>query len=414
MPKKKDVKKKLIREEWPLIRKVMVRSSLRFLVDGRPHRERKYFKTAQEAEVQADLWARELENQGIEAMEFPTELRMQAIEGWRKLEPFGRTIREAVNHYIGWLEDEKRKKAAQTVSACLTEWLNSKQAEFDAGHLAPTSLQELKSKSNIIREAMGMKRITEIDQDAVQNFIDSLPHAPRGKLNIRVKLAQFLNYCRRRKWIDRNPTEMVKVRVASKDIEILTPKEAEALLTVAEQPLFRGSVLPYVAISLFGGLRPGEAEQLRWEFIHFDTGEIEVLGKTSKTRETRFVKMEDTLVQWLTSASPKKRGSIVGPNFLSEWKLVRSAAGYKVQLPGTKKKAEQTGKPWPKDVLRHTFGSYWLAKNQDRARLAEQMGNTVEVIKAHYKRAIPAGEAEKFWALCPPGKRKVIPMPAAV
>ena len=29
---------------------------------------------------------------------------------------------------------------------------------------------------------------------------------------------------------------------------------------------------------------------------------------------------------------------------------------------------------------RHTFGSYWLAKYQDRARLAEQMGNTVEFI----------------------------------
>ena len=401
MPKKKDKKKRVIREDWPLVRKVTVHSNVRFLVDGRPHRERLFFKTEQDALVQADTWARELENQGIEAMAFPTELRMQATEALRRLEPYDASIREAVDHYIAWRELQKRNEAAMTVSACLDEWLKSKRTEFDAGHLAPTSFQELKSKSKPIRAAFGNRRITEIDEDAVHSFIDSLPHAPRGKLNIRTKLTQFLNYCRRRKWIDRNPAEMVKVRVGTKDIEILSPHDVEKLLAAATGSAFRGSILPYIAISIFGGLRPGEAEQLRWEFIHFETGEIEVLGKTSKTRETRFVRMENTLISWLKSLPRKARGPIVGTNFQMEWKTVRGAAGYKVQLPKHKHEKEVATKPWPKDVLRHTFGSYWLAKHQDRARLAEQMGNTVQVIKAHYKRAIPAAEAEKFWAILP-------------
>jgi integrase len=93
-----------------------------------------------------------------------------------------------------------------------------------------------------------------------------------------------LNDCRRRKWIRENSAEAIKVRVVNGDVQILRPKDAEQLLFAA-QAQAPESTLPYLAVSLFGGLRPGEAEQLRWEYVHFDTEEIEVLAKTSKTRK---------------------------------------------------------------------------------------------------------------------------------
>ena len=71
-------KKQIVREDWPRIRRVTVRGQERFIVDGRPHKERKFFKSEQDAEVQADVWARERTNQGIEALTFPTELRIEA------------------------------------------------------------------------------------------------------------------------------------------------------------------------------------------------------------------------------------------------------------------------------------------------------------------------------------------------
>jgi hypothetical protein len=54
--------------------------------------------------------------------------------------------------------------------------------------------------------------------------------------------------------------------------------------------------------------------------------------------------------------------------------------------------------------MRHSFGSYWLAIHADRPHLAELMGNSVDVIKKHYRRAIPRTEAEKFWQIRPDGK----------
>jgi integrase len=397
-------KKQIVREDWPRVRRVTVRGQERFIVDGRPHKERKFFKNEQDAEVQADVWARERTNQGIEGLSFPTELRIEAIKARKRLDEYGKKIGDAVDHYVRWLDEERQKRAALLVDSCLDQWIKSKEAEFTAGHLRPTTLQELRSRSKFLRATFGRQRITEIDEHSIQNFLDSLPYTPRAKLNVRTKFCQFLNYCRRRKWIRENPAEAIRVRVSNGDVQILRPRDSEQLLVAAQQAETTTalSVIPYLAVSLFGGLRPGEAEQLRWEYIHFDTREIEVLAKTSKTKETRFVKMEDALIDWLLPFR-KRRGLIVGQNFQKRLKAVKSEAGYGV--------SGKKGKPWPKDVLRHTFGTYWLARHEDRARLAEQMGNTIEVIKKHYRRAVPKAETDKFWALRPQGRGKIVPMP---
>jgi integrase len=94
-----------------------------------------------------------------------------------------------------------------------------------------------------------------------------------------------------------NPADSVKVVVKGHRIEILQVDQAAALLRAAEISSRAQSVVPYLLCALFAGLRPGEAEQLTWKNIHFETSEIEVLAATSKTREDRFVHMEPTLIE---------------------------------------------------------------------------------------------------------------------
>src|SRR4029077_6987358 len=108
---------------------------------------------------------------------------------------------------------------------------------------------------------------------------------------------------------------------------------------------------PYVLVQLFGGLRPFEDARLHLERIHFETSQIEVLGETSKTRETRFVQMEPQLIEWLLTFR-KARGSIVGPEFIDTLRAIKQAAGFTF--------GEDDSNPWVKDVLRHCYGSYWL------------------------------------------------------
>jgi integrase len=220
-----------------------------------------------------------------------------------------------------------------------------------------------------------------------------LPHRAQGKANIRTKLSQFLNYCRREgKWITANAAENIKVRVKSADVLILSVEDVKRLLGAAQKCAYPQSVLPYVLVQLFGGLRPFEAARLHWERIHFETSQIEVLGETSKTRETRFVRMEPQLIEWLLPFR-KARGSIVGPEFIDTLRAIKQAAGFTF--------SKNDSNPWVKDVLRHCYGSYWLAMHKDRAHLAKLMGISLDMIESRYRRAIPETIAKEFWKLSP-------------
>ena len=387
MPK---IKSSVIRRQWPTIVTAENHGSLRYRVDCRPVEGRKFFSDRAEALAFAAELARLRDEGGSTALSVPAALRADAVEAAAILEPYGKTLLDAARFLAAFLDAEKAREKALTVDVALDAYLDSKRAEMKRDEIALLTLKELESKTRIIRAAFTGRRIMEIDEPAVQRFLNSLPQRARGKDNIRMKFSQFLNYCRRQKWLATNPAEFTKVRVPSREVDVLTASEVEHLLGAVERSEQAASVMPYLLVSVFGGLRPGEAAQLRWEHIHFETGEIEVLAKTSKTRETRFVRMEDTLLLWLTPYR-RTQGRIIGANFIKDWKAARTAAGYAFM--------GQSGKRWAIDCLRHSFGSYWLAVHPDRARLAELMGNTVEVIRNFYKKAIPQAEANKFWRL---------------
>jgi len=352
---------------------------------------RTFYATEVEALAEAEQIARDKENHGAFAfMELDAEQRKDAGEAIGILAEFDRTsLVDAARHYADYLRVKEENESARNVENCIEAYLEAKRADLSRGDIAKLTLEELESKMRIVRRAFAGKKITEIDEVAVESFLKSLPHKPRGKANIRTKFSQLLNFCRRQKWISANPADSVKVAVKGHRIEILAVGQAEALLRAAEGFHRAQSVVPYICCCLFAGLRPHEAAQLFWEKIHFETGEIEVLAATSKTREDRFVRMEPMLIEWLLPYR-KACGPIVGSNFTKDFKAVRKDAGF-----GTGQNK------WAKDVLRHCYGSYWLPVHKDRAHLAELMGNSLAVIKSSYKRAFPVGQAEAFWALSP-------------
>ncbi len=51
--------------------------------------------------------------------------------------------------------------------------------------------------------------------------------------------------------------------------------------------------------------------------------------------------------------------------------------------------------------MRHSYGSYWLAAHKQRAVLGEHMGNSVEMIKKHYKRVVSNAAQDEYWKITP-------------
>jgi integrase len=399
-------KKKLLRSHWPRVRRILVRGQEKFLVDSRPAGGREFWNTAAEALASAELIARQRANEGAASFaELSPAQRRDAAEALAHLDGSG-SLLDAARLFMA---DRTRQAAlahVPDVTGAIEAFLKAKELERDKDELSQLTLWDIQSKMRIIGAELGSLKITDIDEAAVRAFLRKLPYRTGYKSAIRSKLSAFLNYCRREgKWIAANPVTDVQIRVKRGDVKILSLEEIRRLLLALGAVENADAVASYLLVQLFGGLRPWEAFRLRWDRVHFDTGEIEVLGETSKTHETRFVPMEPTLIEWLLPYR-KPSGPIVPTTSL------------KTVLPAIKRQAGFTfGKdktrPWPKDVLRHCYGSYWLAVHKDRPHLAELMGNSLAIIKRHYRRAIPLAVAQEFWTLSPPEPGKIISIPAA-
>ena len=396
-----------IREDWPRIRKIVVKGMDYYQVDGRPHFKRKAFASLGEAKVQADKWATTRERYGKAGRFISERDASRLAEAFDLLQPYGAGIVDAARHYAAHLAAEKRLHSGKLVSEALTEWRTSyEKKDRDEG-----TMRELASKAKIFGRAFGHLKFGELSRDMLIAWIEEYEAKP-GKLatphtraNLRTKLAQFLNFSQMKSWIEKNPISGFRLAQPPRtSVKILEIEETRRLIEAANRSENRATLLPYAAICLFAGLRPNsEAEELQWKDIHFSTGDIHVRAETSKTREERFVPMETNLIAWLETCPIRHPGPIIGTprcKFRAAWEEVKRVAGYKVGI------VPENGWPplaqdWPADAMRHTYASMWLAVHKSRAELAERMGNSETTIKNHYRRAIREDVAKEFWALVP-------------
>ena len=77
--------------------------------------------------------------------------------------------------------------------------------------------------------------------------------------------------------------------------------------------------------------------------------------------------------------------------------LVPDRAAYRERHERLQRLARLT--PWPRNVLRHSFGSYHLAFHKNEALTAAEMGNSPAVIFRHYRALVTPEAAERYWNL---------------
>lgn len=177
---------------------------------------------------------------------------------------------------------------------------------------------------------------------------------------------------------------------------ILTPEEFRQLLIAAQS---KPDVLAFVAISGFAGLRRdellkeyGSDSVLEWCDINFEKRLIKVRPEVAKktTRRTgdrRFVPIEAALLEILTSLR-REIGNVV----------TISDAAFRKQFRTICTAADVTP---PKNSLRHSFASYWLARSEKEGlgRLATIMGNSEAVVRRHYLEVLGPEDGFAWFAL---------------
>jgi hypothetical protein len=104
----------------------------------------------------------------------------------------------------------------------------------------------------------------------------------------------------------------------------------------------------------------------------------------------RFIDLQPNTIAWLKLCDA---GAADGP--------IIPVASHVIRDKRTKQR-DRLGFRFPKNGMRHTFCSCWLAKFEDINRLCLQTGHEKpRMLFEHYNKGSKKTEAEKFWSIFP-------------
>jgi integrase len=360
------------------------RPTLNFIVTFRENgrRKRKFFTTKRDAENFTRNRTLAFQAQGREGAEFPSWLRVMADECNVRLEPHGKTLKDATDHFIAFLDASAK---SGTVAEIVAELLKAKETDG----ASPRHLRDLRDRLTRFGQSFGEQNAATVSTAQIDDWLRALELSPQSRNNYRTVINNLFNFAVSRGYAVANPVERTaKAKVKRGAPEILTCTQAVALLNACD-----ADTLPFVAISLFAGLRAAEAERLDWSEVDLDGGHIEVKGAKAKTGSRRLIPISENLAAWIRPLA-RRAGAVAPVALRDRLDAAKARAGFKT---------------WPANAMRHSYASYRLADCHDAARVSLEMGNSPQIIFAHYRELVKPKDAARYWQIGPSTEaRKVI------
>ena len=362
------------------------------IIEGK--RYRRFFPTRPAAEEHAEKVHKALVKQGALAFSLNPRQQADAINAFEKLKERDVVVSlsEAVNFYLRHNKPQNGKKLLADV---VEEFI---QSVTDAGG-KPRYLKALRCTYKNFKQAFVDKYIHEITRAEIEAWINARQItknkadnageqrlSPLTKRNYIRDLGMLFRFAVREGHCAENVVERIrKPSLIEKPIEIFSVMDAMRILSAAHQ--FDSALVPYLAIGFFAGLRSSELEVLDWNEISLHGKRIEVKAENAKTSRQRYVAISENLHAWL-KPHEKMEGCIVAP-------------GWRDRLQKLAKGAEF--EKWPRNGLRHSFGSYHFAFHQNSNLTATEMGHeNTKMLFAHYRALVTNEDAARFWNILPP------------
>lgn len=285
----------------------------------------------------------------------------------------------------------ERKPVAQVVKECV-------RAKAEAG-CRPAYITPFELMLDRFALHCGAKTLDKVTVADVEAFINApkvrvsgknrVPDGPPSQWTRRARwidLRTFFSFSLSRGYARENLAEKLEpIQIDHKAPEILRPSTVKDLLSKVHSKT--PHLIPYVALCLFGGLRPQEAQRVTWSDVQADF--VVMSSAATKTRRRRLVTLNPTLRAWLALGG---------------------------DLPVTEPRARKVRdliERWPKNGLRHSFVSYHYALHGGK-ETAREAGHSEDILHAHYRELVTKKAAEDFWGLTPTVVLgNVIALPAA-
>lgn len=235
----------------------------------------------------------------------------------------------------------------------------------NSGRVATTVMRDIFTLSSVLRRAVKLGKLAENPVWRVDK--------PRIDRRPKVRFLDEQEESRLRDALNARDTEIREARESSN----LWRQEREKKFLPA-LPLFGDHLTPAVLLSMNTGLRRGELLGLRWESFDFGRRILTVEGGTSKTRQTRYVPLNDqafgVLNRWRAQADTGQHIFEVRTGFKTAWAhLLRRAMITKFR--------------W--HDLRHHFASRLVQKGTQLNTVRDLLGHSSLGMSLRYAHLAP-------------------------
>ena len=340
-------------------------------------RQRQFFNTKAKADAFCHQERIRVGNYGAAATVLSPGQLEDAAAAYQAIKSLKVTLNEVVQHYLNW----KKQTASSVPFKELCEMFLSAKASHSKKY--QLGLKQTQARFSALNEMTA----SEITPNDLESQMKGMTASVRNSFLRNLKA--IFNFGIKRALLTESPIAKLDfVKIVRKEVVTLTPKQAQALINAATKDL---DMLPYHAIGLFAGIRPNEMEQLLWSDVDLTEKHIEVRAEVSKSSRRRIIDMEENLIAWLEyyiQRGGSTDGNVVpAKNLRKRLRAIRTTASLD---------------EWHQDVMRHSYASYWLAKNTDINRLTLYMGHeTTDMLWKHYHKGVKRKEAETYWKISP-------------
>ena len=235
------------------------------------------------------------------------------------------------------------------------------------------------------------KKIAAIKPKDMMDHLMMYEDSTSNWLNAQRALSKLFVECEKYGYCSKNPCHLLEPprNVKSPGREYLSADDTRKLLQCAEKRKNKGLVI-YLALGLFGGLRPSEAFRMDAKHINLKTGYIRISADITKTHsfKERTFQIESTLMAWLRRYYDGESKPVSYKN--------GEALGYAVYTAFKNADVKKTP-----DVLRHSYGTYRFALTGNSAETASIMGHSESIGNHYYRGRATKDEAMKYFAIRP-------------
>ena len=369
----------------------------------------RYFADYDEADKEARLAIAKIASGQAAALELTGADRDAYLLARQEVSPTGRTLLEVAKEYKGAVEklngmatlaeaaEFYARYFADVQDGTVREIVVQLLAEKAQDGRSAAHLKDLTTRLKVVFcDAFGSCQIKDIRHDQLEAWLRKLDVSARSRVNYLNAIRLLFRFARNKRYLPKDrPTEaddLSKPRVFPSEIEIFTPAEMRKILSRTNPER-----IPFVVLGGFAGIRTAEIMRLQWEDIHFDQGHIVVGARQAKTARRRLVPISPNLARWLAPFKDRK-----GP--ICRWKLTQALVQREVSKDRILNDENETldkGIGWKSNALRHSYASYRLAKIQNRAQVAEEIGNSVQVVASNYREVCTSAQAEDWFSIIP-------------